>query len=324
MKRFLTLTLVLLVLGFGLYYWVVSPVFGEPEAVEQEIGAQSDRLRADVAALCSIPGHRHVGNMEGLNAAADYILAQFSTMGYAPQEQWYTVRQGEVRNIIASYGPSDAPRWVIGAHYDACEALPGADDNASGTAGLLELARLLKEHQPELEYRIDLVAYTLEEPPYFGSPEMGSAVHANSMIEQGIDIRGMICLEMIGYFTDTPNSQEYPADFLSSIYPSTGNFIAVVGRVADPALTRAIKLDMMAASSVEVISINAPESLLGIDFSDHRNYWAHDIPAVMVTNTAFFRNKNYHQASDLPETLDYNRMAEVIEGVYWAVVNVEL
>jgi hypothetical protein len=152
---------------------------------------------------------------------------------------------------------------------------------------------------------------------------MGSAQHANQLVRDSVDVAGMICLEMIGYFSDEPQSQSYPIGFLGWIYPTTGNFITVIGQFDSPLLTRGIKKDMTAACNVDVWSMNAPSFVPGIDFSDHLNYWAHDIPAVMVTNTAFYRNKHYHDANDTPDRLDYNRMSEVVNGVYRAAVNRE-
>ena len=212
-------------------------------------------------------------------------------------------------------------RLVVGAHYDVYGENPGADDNASGTAGLLELARLLKSQNPDLKYRVDLVAYTLEEPPFFRTEFMGSAVHAKSLFDAGIKVKGMISMDMIGYFSDAPKSQDYPLGLLKLFYPAVGNYIAVVGNLGNVGMVRKVKKEMKKAAALKVRSINAPASLPGIDFSDHRNYWKYDFDAVMITNTAFYRNKNYHEPTDTPETLNYEKMAEVVKGIYGAVVN---
>jgi Zn-dependent M28 family amino/carboxypeptidase len=195
--------------------------------------------------------------------------------------------------------------------------LPGADDNASGVAGLIELARLLGAQPPPV--RVELVAFSLEEPPYFGSTGMGSSVHAESLRKQNIRVKAMFSLEMIGYFSDAPNSQHFPAAVLSALYPSTGNFISVVGRVSDWSLVRRTKAAMRNASPLPVYSINAPTFIPGVDFSDQKNYWHAGYSAVMITDTAFYRNRNYHTALDTEEKLDYKRMAMVVEGVYAAV-----
>ena len=173
-----------------------------------------------------------------------------------------------------------------------------------------------------MTHRIDLVAYTLEEPPYFATALMGSAVHARSLKEKGTEVRLMISLEMLGFFSDEKNSQRFPFPQMSWWYPTVGNFIAVVGdqSINGRRMTRSVRSGMKRGSSLPVYSINAPTTLPGIDFSDHRNYWAEGFPALMITDTAFLRNGNYHQVTDTPDSLDYTRMAQVVEGVYRALV----
>lgn len=277
------------------------------------------RLEAHVRALAVDFIPRDDEHPENLDQAAAYIRREMEQAGGRAEDQPFEARGKTYRNVIAKFGPDARERIVVGAHYDAAGPYPGADDNASGVAGLIELAFLLGKGGP-LPVQVELVAYTLEEPPYFASLAMGSATHAASLKKQGVKVRAMIALEMIGYFTDEPDSQELPAPFLKLFYPSTGNFIAVVGKLSQGRLVRKIKNAMKrAAAPLPVESINAPESLPGVDFSDHRNYWAVGYPAVMITDTAFFRNPNYHMPSDKPETLDYRNMARVVEGVYGAV-----
>lgn len=211
----------------------------------------------------------------------------------------------------------------MGAHYDVAGDQPGADDNASGIAGVLEIARLLHELSPSLKHRVDLVAYTLEEPPFFATDSMGSAIHANSLKEKQVPIHYMISLEMIGYFSQEKNSQQYPTFVLKLFYPTQGDFITLVGKLSfsDWKLIRLFKQKMSQVMEIDVFSINAPQMVTGTDFSDHRNFWNRGIPAVMITDTAFYRNSHYHQASDTMDTLDFERMSEVIRGVYWVLVN---
>lgn len=321
MKILLILLGIFIAIGV-LFYFLTTPLFA---AIHQTNSApvSEDRLRKDVLALCSTSKPRNHANIDALNEAANYIKKEFEKSGFTTEEQKYKADGMEYKNIICSYGPMDAPRLVVGAHYDVCEDQQGADDNASGVAGLLEIARLLDSLKPEVKYRIDLVAYTLEEPPYFRTSLMGSAIHAESIIKNKVPFKAMICLEMIGYFSDMPKSQEYPVGILKAIYPSTGDFIAVIGRMGENNLVKEIKKNMIEGSSINVESINAPKSMVGIDFSDHLNYWNHNLPAVMVTNTSFYRNKNYHQVTDVPETLDYQKMAEVVKGVYTAVTKLK-
>ena len=196
--------------------------------------------------------------------------------------------------------------------------LPGADDNASGVAGLIELAYLLGK--TSLPVRVELVAFTLEEPPFFRTPFMGSAIHAASLKKQGVKVRIMFALEMIGFFSDASHSQGFPLSILRLFYPSQGNFIAVVGKLGQGSVVRRVKQAMRGPSLLPVYSINAPRFVPGIDFSDHLNYWEAGYEAVMITDTAFYRNQGYHTLQDTPDTLDYERMAMVVQGVYAAIL----
>ncbi|MFL6196356.1 MAG: M28 family peptidase [Thermoanaerobaculia bacterium] len=275
------------------------------------------RLEAHVRALALDFTPRDESHPENLDRAAAYIAGQLREAGGRVEDQPFE-RHGTVyRNVIARFGPETRERVVVGAHYDAAGPYPGADDNASGVAGLIELARLLGK--AELRGQVELVAFTLEEPPHFASGGMGSAVHAASLKKRGIPVRAMIALEMIGCFTDEPESQRFPLPALKLLYPSRGNFITVVGKLGHGAIVRRVKTAMRRASPLPVESITAPASLPGVDLSDHRNYWAAGYEAVMITDTAFYRNPRYHTGDDTPETLDYRRMALVVEGVFGAV-----
>ncbi len=274
-----------------------------------------DRLEAHVRMLAETFVPRDAAHPGMLDRVADYVRAHFEAATDRVADQPYRVGTTTYRNVCARFGPADGPRIVVGAHYDAAGPYPGADDNASGVAGLLELARRFGAHAPPLE----LVAYPLEEPPFFGSRAMGSAVHARSLSERGVDVRAMLALEMIGYFVDAPNSQRFPLGLLRPFYPSTGNFIAVVGSLFGRRLVHTIRDAMRDASPLPVHSINAPRLLPGVGLSDHQSYWNAGYPAVMITDTAFYRNPHYHLPTDTPDTLDYRRMAMVVEGVRAAV-----
>jgi Zn-dependent M28 family amino/carboxypeptidase len=277
-----------------------------------------ERLQRDVEMLARTFGPRSFPDTQKLNVVAEYIRQQFNASGAATSEQTFVVSGKEYKNVIAHFGPESGERIVVGAHYDSYGDKPGADDNASGVAGLLELARLLGTQK--LPMAVELVAYTLEEPPLFRTPLMGSAVHAKSLKAKQIKVRAMICLEMIGYFSDESGSQDYPVPGMSLFYPERGNYIAVVGSFGNFGLVRKVKRLMAEGSALPVRSTNAPRSLPGIDFSDHASYWDSGYPAVMITDTAFYRNKNYHQHTDLADTLDYKRMAMVVDQVYAAVM----
>jgi len=281
----------------------------------------TQRITTDVQQLCSTPKARNYKNIASLNLAGSYIFNEFQKVGLIVKEQTYKVNGIPYKNIIASYGPENGERIVVGAHYDVCGNQQGADDNASGVAGVLEIARQFQKHQPKTQYRYDFIAYTLEEPPFFRTNYMGSHVHAKYLKENNIAVKAMVSLEMIGYFSELPKSQNYPFGFLKLFYPTKANYIAVVGKIGKGKLTRQLKSKMKKGSDIKVVSINAPASLQGIDFSDHLNYWKHDYDAVMITDTSFFRNKNYHQVTDTIETLDYQKMAEVIKGITYALIN---
>ena len=310
--RVLLATLASLALLLGLAAAAITqPTFGTVPAADGP-KADPNRLRGHVELLTTAVSPRDANHPENLDRAAAYLRDHFSKTGARVREQTFEVRGRTYRNVIASFGPEKGPVLIVGAHYDSFGefgANPGADDNASGTAGLLELARLLDGHP--LAHRIELVAYANEEPPYFGSSWMGSAVHARSL--QGQEVEGMICLEMIGYFTDR---QPAPAWLFSLLYPNRGDFIAVAGRWADRDLTRRVKRALRGA--LPAVSFTAPRSA-GLDGSDQINYWDLGIPAVMVTDTSFVRNPHYHTPEDTAATLDYGRMARVVDGVLNAV-----
>jgi Zn-dependent M28 family amino/carboxypeptidase len=284
-------------------------------------GASQARLYDHVKFLTTINPPRNYRNRKSLDHAANYIETHMSIAGTKCKRQSWDADRQTYHNVIASYNELKTKTLVIGAHYDVCGDQPGADDNASAVAGLLELAHMIFTQKPELNFRIDFVAYCLEEPPYFASQQMGSYVHAKSLHDEKRDVIGMICLEMIGYFSDKPNSQKYPSAELAKIYPSTANFIVVVGVEKYKTFNEKIHTLMSAGSriDVQVISFPAHNDLAGL--SDHRNYWNFSYPALMINDTSFVRNPHYHQKSDTIETLDFPKMTEVVNSLYRAVTN---
>jgi hypothetical protein len=310
-------------LGLGAAAWwlVTQPVHrlvAPPEVRDARIDPAG--LEAHVRGLVAI-GPRSQDTPEGMARAADWVASELAAAGARVTRQAFTVDGHEYRNVPGFLGPGTGPRLVVGAHYDTAFGNPGADDNASGVAGVLALARLLRG--VDLRHSVELVAWALEELPAFRTPNQGSAVHARALRAGSVPVSGVICLEMIGYFTDAPRSQGYPVNALRACYPGRGNFIAVVSSTGNVALVRRVKAAMAGASDLPVYSLNGPALLPGVDFSDHRSYWAEGYPAVMVTDTAFFRNARYHTPRDLPETLDYTRMAEVVRGVLAAVLAID-
>jgi Zn-dependent M28 family amino/carboxypeptidase len=292
---------------------VVQPASGSM----QNPTVDPKRLETHVRHLSETLSPRDAFHPENLDRVAAYLRREFGRNQGRVLDQPFQVGRTTYRNVIATFGPESKERIVVGAHYDTAGPYPGADDNASGVAGLIELAGLL--NGAELPITVELVAYTLEEMPYFRGENMGSAVHARALKAKGVSVRAMFSLEMIGYFTNAPKSQSFPAPGLSLLYPTTGNFIVVVGRMGQGSLVRKIRKAMSSASPLPVCSISAPRFLPGVDFSDHVNYWEAGYPAVMITDTAFYRNPNYHAKSDTAETLDYRKMADVVRGIHAAV-----
>ncbi|MBI5740197.1 MAG: M28 family peptidase [Nitrospirae bacterium] len=278
-----------------------------------------NNLKKTVTRLAGDIGPRGYTQLDSLNKAADYIKSELSGYGYTAYEQPYEIEGKTYKNIFAELKGGRRPEkvLVVGAHYDTVTTTPGADDNASGIAGMLELARLLKASSPALT--IQFVAFTLEEPPFFRSRSMGSHVYAKNLKQAGRDVEGMICLEMIGYFTDRPGSQLYPLPFLRWLYPKEGNFITLVGNLHSREFLDRIKSAFKKGTDLPVESFAGPAVVIGVDFSDHRSFWKFGYEAVMVTDTAFFRNPQYHGIGDTPEILDYERMAKVVSGLKAAI-----
>jgi len=261
---------------------------------------------------------RSYKNIEALNSVANYLYKEFSKYADTTYYQPYLVEGEEYKNVICVFGSKNVKTIVVGAHYDVCGDQDGADDNASGVVGLLELARLLDQKQ--LNYRIEIVAYTLEEPPYFRTQNMGSYVHAKSIAEKKKDVYGMVCLEMIGYFDDAKGSQDYPLGILSLFYGKRGDYITLVNKFSKGKFARKFSNKFKRTKRIRTKKFIGPTQLEGIDFSDHLNYWKFGISALMITDTAFYRNKNYHEKTDTIDTLDIYRMSEVVNSVYLTLI----
>lgn len=282
--------------------------------------SESDTIRIKelLTELTKTSKPRNYQNVDQLNETASFIFDQFKQSADTVFYQTYLVRGITYKNVIARFGDPQAERLIIGAHYDVCGNQEGADDNASGIVGLLELARMLKEQKTQKS--IELVAYTLEEPPYFRTEYMGSFIHAKSLKDSNTKVSGMICLEMIGYFQEETHTQDYPLGFLKLFYGSRGNYITVVNKFSKGKTARKFTKKMDKFTTLPVKKFNGPKSLTGIDFSDHLNYWKMGYSACMVTDTAFYRNKNYHQKTDEMGTLNISKMACVINGVFLSIL----
>jgi len=279
------------------------------------------RVKSDLVTITKTNKSRNYLNITTLDIIANYIKIELTKVCDVVTYQKYEVDGYEYKNVIGSIGLNKKERIVVGAHYDVFGNNEGADDNASGVAGLLELARLLSTEK--LNYRIDFVAYTLEEPPFFRTEQMGSFIHANYLFDNKIPVKGMICLEMIGYYNDKSGSQDYPIPGMSLKYGNKGDFITIVQNKKSGAFSEQVKKLMKRQQLIETESFKGTSLLPGVDFSDHLNYWNLNYDAVMITNTAFYRNKNYHTTKDKLETLDIQKMSSVIEQLYLSIKHIK-
>jgi hypothetical protein len=269
-------------------------------------------LRADVVRLAGDIGERHRHLPAALEEAACHIEEQLRQAGYTVMRQEFAAQGQPCRNLSAEILGSKTPTEivVIGAHYDSTLGTPGADDNASAVAGLLALARTFASARPERTLRF--VAFVNEED--FQQDIMGSLVYAKACRQRQENVVAMLSLEMLGYYSDAPGSQSYPPP-LSWFYPSTGNFIAFVGNLGSRRLVRRSIRVFRTHAAFPSEGAALPGLIPGVSWSDHWSFWEAGYTAIMVTDTAFFRNHAYHQASDTPETLDYGRMARVVDGL---------
>ncbi|MGY2134049.1 M28 family peptidase [Hymenobacter sp. HD11105] len=283
--------------------------------------ADTARLRQHLLALINTPQPRNYLHLASLNQAASYLEKELIAVGARLSNQPYEVGGQIYRNVIGSYGPAEGPRLIVGAHYDVCGEQPGADDNGSGVAALLELARLLGQ-QRELKYRVDLVAYTLEEPPFFRTKNMGSYIHARSLHDQNIPVVGMVALETLGYYDDRKGSQDYPFGPLRWVYGSRGNYLTVAQKFGSGRFGRQFARRCRTEAALPVRRFKAPAWLPGIDFSDHLNYWKFGYSAVLITDTAFYRNKHYHEPTDTLDRLDLHRLGLAVDAVLAALLQV--
>ena len=324
----LSLVALLLLLGgvavllYGLMFRMPGASFTAdppaPVAAERELAR---RLEAHVTMLATDIGERHAFEAHAYARAADWIEQQFRELGYDATRQTFQVHHASLgpggvpsHNIIAQRrGRTRAEEIiVIGAHYDSVRGSPGANDNASGVAAMLELARHFADREPTRTLRF--IAFANEESPFYGTQNMGSLRNASASRGAAEDIRGMLSLETIGYYSEVDGSQRYPAP-LSAFYPARGNFIGFVANTRSRAFLHQIITDFRDAATIASEGGALPESLPGVGWSDHWAFWRAGYPALMVTDTAPFRYPHYHLRSDTPDKLDYTRMARIVTGL---------
>ncbi|MDO9383209.1 MAG: M28 family peptidase [Hyphomicrobiaceae bacterium] len=304
--------LALLTLVLGIYgLWVPGRSFsGQAPALTAPERELAGRLKAHITAIASVP--HNTRRPAALERSAAAVEAAFRSMGYEPQKQVYESDGVSVRNIwvtIEPAGGDDVAAVVVGGHYDSAGDAPGANDNASGTAATIELARLLKGYKPA-RTRIYLVAFVNEESPYWGTQDQGAARFADLLLQKGERVRGMLSLETLGWFNDEPGSQTYPKPF-NWIYPDIGNFVAIVGMPGSRSWLHEVIAPFRHSATVPSIGGIAPSSIPGIAWSDHAPFADRGIPALMLTDTAPFRYPHYHRTSDTPDKVDVETLARI-------------
>lgn len=277
-----------------------------------------ERLRKHVDVLAELIGPRHVGRPKEMAAAAAYIEREFVHLGDVVERQEYTVDRLTVANLIVERRGEREPDaiLVLGAHYDSVPTTPGADDNASAVAVLIEVARLLCGRIGKRTIRF--VAFACEEPPHCFSDAMGSQMYARRCRQRSERILGMLCLEMVGFYSEEPGSQNIPPGiprWLHWIFPKRGNFLAAAGNLGSIPLAWRFHHGFRRGTRLPLFSICLPEAIPEIRLSDNSSFWDQGYPALMLTDTAFLRNPHYHMSSDRADTLDYDRMAQVSQGV---------
>ncbi|HKD38426.1 MAG TPA: M20/M25/M40 family metallo-hydrolase [Pirellulales bacterium] len=286
-----------------------------------------DRLRRHVDRLAGLIGPRHIGRPKTLEATVGLIEAEFSNAGYQVERQPYLASGVEVANLVIEIAGSDRPTEIVilGAHYDTISSTPGADDNASAVAVLLEVARLFREWRPRRTVRF--IAFPCEEMPHFHTHEMGSQVYAKQCRARGERIVGMLCLEMVGFFTKELGVQQLPPGiprFLRPIFPRRGDFLAAVGNLRSWRLLRAFRRGFKRVVRFPLFSIVLPERIEDIRRSDNASFWDQGYQALMLTDTSYLRNRHYHMPTDTPETLDYRSMAQVTHGILGGLARVAI
>ena len=272
------------------------------------------RLRAHVEMLAATIGERNLWSYGALEQAAQYISTRLTAAGYTPRRQTFELAKLPLSNIEAVLEGSTrgAEIVVVGAHYDTVVGCPGANDNATGVAAVLELAqRFSGRRQPRA---IRFVAFVNEEPPFFQTEHMGSAVYANALRSGDERVAGMLSLETMGYYAEERGSQRYPAP-MAAVYPDVGNFIGLVANVASARLLWRARRAFKRRTSFPLQSATVPAAIPGVGWSDHWAFWQAGYPAMMVTDTAPYRYPWYHTADDTPEKVDYDRLAHVVDGL---------
>ncbi len=300
------------------FFWMIAmpgnSYSGELSPLTDEEKDTAERLEHHVYELAQEIGERNFLNLQNLQEAAGYLETTLTGFGYEVRSQEFSIAQGEIRNLEVEVKGRVRPEEivVVGAHYDSVLGCPGADDNATGVAAVIELARIFFGITPENTLRF--VFFVNEEPPFFQTPIMGSFVYASELHIRGENIIAMFSLETIGYYSSEAKSQNYPFPF-SLFYPDRGDFIGFVGNLGSRSLVRQSLRIFRDNCQFPSEGVAALSTIPGIGWSDHWSFWQFGFPAIMITDTAPFRNPNYHRESDLVNSLDFASMARVVQGL---------
>ncbi len=305
--------------GLFVAWWMMVRMPGQrfsgelPTASESQL-TRAEQLRLDVVHLAERIGTRNINRYPQLTAAANFMENEFRLTGYEVSRQEYEVLGVTCRNVEVEIRGQTRPDEIVivGGHYDSVAGTPGANDNATGAAATLDLARAFAGTQPARTLR--LVGFVNEEPPYFQSEDMGSFVYARRCRQRSENVVAMLALETMGYYSDEPGSQKYPP-VIGSLYPSEGNFIGVIGNVGSRDLVRQVVRIFRARVDFPCEGAALPGGVTGVGWSDHWAFWQEGFPAVMVTDTAPFRYPYYHLPGDTPDKIDFPRMARVVDGL---------
>ncbi len=302
----------------GMFF--TGPVVVRAPSLDLEVEPSPVRLRAAVEALCTEFAPRDWRHTRQLDAAASWIAGHLAASGLEVELQEYRLDAGTFRNVIGVRRGEDpaAAAIVMGAHYDAASGSPGADDNASGVAVLLELARTLPAVPHERTHYF--VAFATEEPPFFGTDAMGSYLFARKLEDDGVQVRVMVALDLVGFYSDELRSQRFPSPVFRLFYPWRGDFALVVGDARSGEAIARVKRGLRAGGRLPIQSFRAPARSGLVQLSDHFSFRRLGLPAVQVTDTAFMRYPYWHRPEDTPEKLDYERMADLVRslhGVLW-------
>ncbi len=305
-----------------LIFWGFGSSYGFTETVMIDIAKTTERLQAHVRTLTQTIGERSVAVPENLKKTEQYVESFYRNIGVSVHKQPYPYGTLTVANVVAkiSFGSKPGKHFLIGAHYDSVSGTVGADDNASAVAVQLETARQLAlwKRREHLDVAVTFVSFALEEPPAYGTRYMGSRIFAKKMKNQKKRIDGMICLEMVGYSCDKPGCQTYPFPLMYFNYPKEGNFIGIVGNLGSKRFANSVHKAFKKNPELPAVKLTIPFNgwiVPSVRLSDHASFWDRGYKAIMLTDSAFYRNPNYHLPSDTLDTLDYHFMAELVESL---------